>query len=121
MPNHTYFKATTRKTFPLPVISLFIVMCLSPFTWAQNRAAVRGQVTKQNAPASRVRVTLAPNNTPTNITTTYTGKDGLYYFRNITPGGYVIEVFNAQGRSVARRPIQVGQQPYVDVAPMAIP
>lgn len=50
-----------------------------------------------------------------NKTRYITGPDGMYYFGNIFPGRYVLEI---NGR--LRYPITVGNQPYQDLPPIVL-
>ena len=45
----------------------------------------------------------------------FTGPNGMYYFRGIAPGKYVLQV---QGRNY---PAQVGNAPLQDIPPVVIP
>lgn len=45
----------------------------------------------------------------------FTGPNGMYYFRGVAPGRYVLQV---QGRKF---PVQVGNAPLQDVPPLVIP
>ena len=107
------------RTFWMTLAILFMASFYA-VAQTQNRTTVRGRVQRQGRPAARVRITLAPSNAPNNASPAYTGTDGMYYFRNVTYGRYVLEVWNAQGRSVQRFSIQVASQPFTDINAISI-
>ena len=82
------------------------------------RGRIERQVENKTYPAAYVRVTLAPQANRTRRTTSYTGSDGMYYFR-VQPGTYVLEVWDAEGKAVAKYTIKASRE-YVDISPLRI-
>jgi hypothetical protein len=51
----------------------------------------------------------------------YSGNDGMYYLYNIPPGYYVLEVWLYPNTPPMTFSIQVGSQPFTDIAPIIVP
>ncbi len=81
----------------MKLLSFTILLFLGTFLYAQN-TDIRGQVVSYNTyyknypPASNMRVNLSQNNRF--INSTYTDAGGIYYFYNITPGSYILQINN---------------------------
>ncbi len=92
---------------------------------AAQRPTVRGKLERKgntgNYPAAYVRVTLAPSNAKSDINSVYTGSDGMYYFRNVPPGTYVLEIWGSQDKAIMGFSIKVSSRPYTDLEPITIP
>ena len=134
---------TTRTTlnagFSLRLIILILLVgaFVLPFASAQRaktaarqqaaaqKPTVRGKLERKgnsvNYPAAYVRVTLAPSNAKSDITSVYTGSDGMYYFRNVPPGTYVLEIWGSQDKAIMSFSIKVSNRPYTDLEPITIP
>lgn len=93
------------------------------FSGVQGYSTIRGKIERKGDQkiyaASRVRVTLAPQEKPTSRITVYTGSDGMYYFHNVSMGTYILEVWSAEGKAIRKYSIKADRQ-YVDIAPIQI-
>lgn len=92
---------------------------------AAQKPTVRGKLERKgdtgNYPAAYVRVTLAPSNAKSDINSVYTGSDGMYYFRNVPPGTYVLGIWGSQDKAIMSFSIKVSNRPYTDLEPITIP
>jgi hypothetical protein len=92
---------------------------------AAQKPTVRGKLERKgdtgNYPAAYVRVTLAPSNAKSDLNSVYTGSDGMYYFRNVPPGTYVLKIWGAQDKAIMSFSIKVSNRPYTDLEPIIIP
>jgi hypothetical protein len=103
----------------LPALVALILACLS---LSASAVDIRGRVDVRNAysprpfPLAGATVTLFVRQ-PTGwrvIANASTGPDGLYYFRGVAPGSYVLQV---QGRNF---PITLSQASFQDVPPLLV-
>ena len=94
-------------------------------TASAQQAIVRGKVERKgksgNYPASYVRVTLAPSDARSDVNSVYTGSDGMFHFRKVPPGTYVLEIWGSQETVILRFSIKVSNRPYTDLEPIIIP
>jgi hypothetical protein len=95
-----------------------VLLALAPATLAA--ADLRGRVEGQNNfsansfPLSGARVELMDSTGRQVIANAYTGPDGLYYFRRIAPGRYMLRV------NGGIYPLTVDPRDYQDIAPIRI-
>ncbi len=109
-------KLNSRMKYLL--LSVFVVICVLwvDSSYAQN---VRGMLIRQGYAAPNVAVTLLAPHTGRS-SPAYTGANGMYYFYNVLPGNYTLEIWG-YGNIPTTYFIQVGSQPYTDILPIAIP
>lgn len=86
---------------------------------------VRGRVIRQiNArtyPAGRMRVRLKPAGSNVAGQIAFTASDGMYSFRNVAPGNYVIEVLGGSPERVLKSlTVQVPNRSLVDVPQLVL-
>lgn len=118
-----------RRLLACAVVALCVAALLAPATEGARPAAVstvRGRVDRENNsgkyPAPYVRVTIRGADSPREKPLqTYTEKDGMYYFRELQPGDYVLEIWNDEGKAVAGYRISVLDKPFTDIKPVVIP
>ena len=81
-------------------------------------ASVRGKIARNAGyPVSYMKVTLkGPRGVSSPV---YTGNDGVYYFKNIPAGDYILEVWNLKGRPTSFK-IQI-REPLTEVPVIKIP
>ena len=107
-------------------VKLVLVLMFSSITAVGASAAtVRGRVDRRDMygrsyPASYVRVTLYSQRFGRS-SPAVTGPDGMYYFYNIAPGGYYLEVWVDPDKPPRSFTINVPERPYVDIPPILIP
>ena len=99
------------------ITSIGVVFCAFASAPAGD---LRGRVdgVTQYAPApfplSGARVEIAQPNNPGSVVVSYrTGRDGMYYFRNIQPGQYTLTV-----NETVKVPLQVEDKPLQDIGPV---
>lgn len=120
------------KQYEKSIIAIMLAATLflsaSPFLMsanvsAQTTSTVRGKIERKGDkkiyPAAYVRVTLTPQGKSTSRISVYTGADGMYYFRNVALGAYILEVWNAESKAIRRYHIKADRE-YIDVAPILI-
>jgi hypothetical protein len=102
---------------------LLILILIYGSTASAYAGNVRGMLYRRDGygrtyPAPYIRVTL---NHPQYGRTSPadTGPDGMYYFYNMPPGGYWLEVWLAEGPLVFT--VQVYDQPLTDIPPVQVP
>jgi hypothetical protein len=105
----------------VPLAQIVLVFVLSTVALG---ATVRGRLDRvypngARYPATGVAVTLF-NQSLGRTTPAYAGPDGLYYFYNIRPGSYYLEVWTSQNGPPAVYPINV-VEPYTDIGPVIVP
>ena len=83
-----------------------------------DAATVRGQIARNAGyPAPYMKVTLrGPKGESSPV---YTGNDGIYYFRKVPVGDYILEIWNQKGRPTSYK-IQV-REPLTQVPVITIP
>lgn len=120
-----------EKSIIALVLASTLFLIVTPFLIPVNAqvkrntysSIVRGKIErggdKRIYPASYVRVTLAPQAQRTKRITAYTGSDGMFYFRNIARGAYILEVWNTEGKTIRIYSIKADRE-YVDIAPIRI-
>ena len=110
------------------VLASTLFLIASPFSMSLSAqtykiSTVRGKIERKGDykihSAAYVRVTLATPAKRTKRITVYTGSDGMYYFRNVARGTYVLEVWNAEGKAIGKYSIKADRE-YVDIAPIKI-
>jgi len=104
-----------------PLTQLLLVFVLSTAGFA---ATVRGRLDRvypngTHYPATGVAVTLF-SQASGRTAPSYAGPDGLYYFYNVRPGSYYLEVWTSQGGTPTVYPVNV-VEPSTDVAPVIVP
>ncbi|HEX8844150.1 MAG TPA: carboxypeptidase-like regulatory domain-containing protein [Pyrinomonadaceae bacterium] len=117
------------------LLSLFIVASLIVSTSVRSQdeqqtmpgPTVRGKVERKakssKYPAPNVRLTLAVRSTKVRSAPVYTDDDGMYYFRNVTPGQYILEIWGSEKNPIQRFYIEVSDSKngYVDISPVTLP
>lgn len=103
---------------------LLLLLILFATTVSAYAATVRGRLDRRdgygrNYAAAYVSVTLF-NSQLGRSAPAYTGSDGMYYFYNVPPGFYTLEIWLSPGKALVYR-IQVYDQPYTDISPLLIP
>lgn len=106
-------------------ISLVLVLTLVTATVSAYAATVRGRLDRRDGygrtyAAAYVNVTLF-NSQLGRSAPAYTGTDGMYYFYNVPPGYYTLQLWLYPGRQPLSYRIQVYDQPYTDISPLLIP
>ena len=104
-------------------VSLLLVLCL--LSTAACATNLRGRVEAKPAyaaepfPARGVSVELYQQNPVdgkfTRVSSTVTGVDGLYYFKDIQPGTYYVQVAHKTNYRLV-----VGREPYQEIAPIRV-
>jgi hypothetical protein len=109
-----------RRSAFLTSLLLSLLLFAAPSTSAAS--IVRGRlfrvVSGQTYPAQGIGVTVF-NPQLGRSTPSYSGPDGMYYLYNIPPGSYNLAVWTSDPPMVFQ--IQVGTQPYTDIAPIQVP
>jgi hypothetical protein len=104
------------------MMALFCIVVLILLADSAYSQTVRGRLDRRGPsgyyPAAYVKVTLGIPNQWRSLPV-YTGVDGMYYFYNIRPGNYVLEIWGY--RDPIRYEIQVLNQPYTDIKPILLP
>ncbi len=98
---------------------ILALLLLGPDTAAAQ--TVRGKLLQPdgNRPAAYVHVRLVtPNNEPA-CRWMATEQDGMYYFRNVKPGVYFLEV-KRKGKASLYYKIEVRLQDYTDIQPITL-
>jgi hypothetical protein len=118
--------AATSKPWVTPMrrmVSALVACLLATLAFCAYAVDIRGRVDGRNAytprpyPIAGVPVTLFVHQQPTGwrvLANAYTGPDGIYYFRGVPPGSYVLQV---QGRNF---PVTLSQSPFQDIPPLLI-
>ncbi len=104
------------------LLLLFVVAFLIVAVSADAQT-VRGRLDREGSsgpyPAAYVKVTLyAPDigrSSPV-----YTGSDGMYYFYNVPPGDYILEIWRNRAKTITYS-IQILNEPYTDIPSILIP
>jgi hypothetical protein len=113
----------SRTTPMRRIVSTCVACLLAVFAFCAYAVDIRGRVDGRNAytprpyPIAGVPVTLFVHQQPTGwrvLANSYTGPDGIYYFRGVPPGSYVLQV---QGRNF---PVTLSQSPFQDIPPLLI-
>ena len=85
------------------------------------RGRIVRQVNNRPYPAGRVQVRLKRSGGNGSAQIAFTASDGMYAFRNISPGSYVIEVLSGKPEHVIRSlPVQIPNRPTVDIPQIAL-
>jgi hypothetical protein len=71
------------------------------------------------SPAPHIQVNLVES-VQKSSSSTFTGFDGMYYFFNVPPGQYSLEI-RASGNKPLNYKITVSDQPFTRIAPILIP
>jgi hypothetical protein len=83
-----------------------------------DAATVRGKIARNAGyPISYMKVSL--RGTKVSFSPIYTGSDGMYYFKNVAAGDYVLEIWNRKDRPSSYK-IQV-REPTTEVPLIRIP
>ena len=107
---------TKNLLLRMALCGLFLVLAAG----LAHAATVRGRLNHQNGyPAGGIAVTLL-NAQGGRFSPAYTGGDGMYYFFNIRPGVYNLEVWIYPGGAPAVYRIQVFE-PSTDIAQIVVP
>jgi hypothetical protein len=111
----------SRGAWPMRVrVGACLVTVLLVFSPVSLAADLRGRVEGQNNfsansfPLSGARVELMDSTGRQVIASAYTGPDGLYYFRRVNPGRYMIRV------NGGNYPLTVDPRDFQDIAPIRI-
>lgn len=105
---------------------LLLTMLLAGSAGTTQAPTVRGKILRQSdgsvQPAVRVRVRLCYPNTNMQRCSppVRTGEDGMFYFHNIPPGRYLLEVQAGEGQ-MRYYEIEVSSQEYTDIEPIVLP
>ncbi len=106
------------------VLIALVTIVLMAVSFLLDAADVRGRVDGRNAyyprpfPLAGVPVTLYVRQPPARwqaTATSYTGSDGIYHFRGVAEGSYMLQV---QGMNF---PISVSRAPFQDIPPLLVP
>ncbi len=86
------------------------------FQTVNVRGRIIRQVNNRPYPAGRVRVRLKRSGSNDTGQTAFTASDGMYSFRNISSGSYVVEVLGGNPERVIRSlPVQIPNRSIVDI------
>lgn len=108
----------------LLMLLLFIVILLVVTDFAYSQI-VRGRIDRSGPygsgtyPAAYVPVTLRARGSMQRSLPVYTGVDGMYYFYNVKPGDYILEIGFHKGLPTSYW-IKVLDQPYADIKPIKL-
>lgn len=93
---------------------LFLTVILIAIAPAALAGTVRGKVIRADgAPHESAAVSLGSGSSPV-----YTGRDGMFYIRNVQPGTYTVEVKSPRQTKKFRVTVQAAE--YTDLAPIAV-
>jgi hypothetical protein len=99
---------------------LIVMLCFTANAYSQ---IVRGRIDRQGPKgvytASNVMVTIG--RTGWRSLPAYTGVDGMYYFYNVQPGDYILEIWGPGNKPIQGYSISVLNQPYTDIKAIVIP
>ena len=104
---------------------LALVAALSCAVVVSAASTVRGRIVRKGAsgqyPAVGITVSVNANNSKVGRSAlVYTGSDGMYYFSNVPPGDYQLEIWISKQKPVTYN-IRVRDQAFTDIAPIVIP
>jgi hypothetical protein len=87
----------------------------APAAFADN---VRGQLLRGNNPVAGVAVNLVgPSG---RSATVYSGRDGMYYFSNMPPGNYKLQIWDVPAAPALEFEITVYRQQWTDIRPIQL-
>jgi hypothetical protein len=116
-------KPHISKVNRLTLIGFFLIVMLC-FTADAYSQIVRGRIDHQGPKglytASNVMVTIGLR-TGWRSLPAYTGVDGMYYFYNVQPGDYILEIWGPGNKLIQGYSIRVLNQPYTDIRAIVIP
>lgn len=96
---------------------LFLTVILIAIAPAALAGTVRGKVIRADgAPHESAAVSLGSGSG--NSSPVYTGRDGMFYIRNVQPGTYTVEVKSPRQTKKFRVTVQAAE--YTDLAPIAV-
>ena len=117
------FKQTIFSMRKLILTGLILTMILS-FSSIADSQIVRGRIDRQSPKglytASNVMVTIGLR-TGWRSLPAYTGVDGMYYFYNVQPGDYILEIWGPGNKLIQGYSIRALNQPYTDIRSIVIP
>jgi hypothetical protein len=90
-------------------------LAAAPPAFADN---VRGQLVRGNNPVAGVSVNLVGPSGQSG--TAYSGRDGMYYFFNIAPGNYRLQVWDLPKGPALEFEITVYRQQWTDIRPIQL-
>jgi hypothetical protein len=98
------------------IVTAFVSVGLSADIYAQT---IRGKLMKGPYPIAGIAVNIdSPARGPSGVV--YSGADGMYYFFNISPGPYTLQVWDVPNAPPLQFQIYVNPQPWVNIAPIQI-
>ena len=106
------------------VVGLVLALCvIAPvISSAEMASTVRGRLVRRTPrgefPAQGIPVSLNRNGGRSGYA--YSGPDGMYYLYNIPPGSYSLEVWVYPNRPPLVFSINVNEQGYTDISPIAV-
>jgi len=111
--------------FLVLICSALVPLSLTASTIAEFReSTVRGKIDRQTksgvVPASYIRVTMYREDTKEKMSEAYTGNDGIYYIRNVTPGTYILQVWLSTDKLYKSYRITVEATEYTDIQTISI-
>lgn len=117
-----------RRTHAGALFFLFTLVALASLCLTASaqvkQSTVRGRIDRQTTtgvvPAAYIRVTMYREDTKEKLPETYTGSNGIYYIRNVTPGTYILQVWLSADRLYKSYRITVGGEPYTDIQTISI-
>ena len=106
-----------RTPLALTAVILLVVLGAAVHAASTVRGKLLREVEGRGYPVAGIMLHLIrPKGAPL---TTYSGSEGLFYFYNVTPGEYTLEVV-VSSTDVRKFGIHVEGQPYTDIAPITI-
>jgi len=111
--------AINRKLLVLILFAAALLFVADP-AYSQT---VRGRLDREGPygfyPAAYVQVTLYAPDRGRSLPV-YTDVDGMYYFHDVPPGDYILEIWVSPDRPLSYR-IHVFRRRYVDIKPILLP
>jgi hypothetical protein len=128
VPMEISCRSRLSNSVAITILALIISAVFVGEVYAQrvtSTATVRGKIQRQQQsrtyPASYVRVTLTPRSNKSGRSLSFTGNDGMYYFRDLQSGTYLLEVWASPNKRITSRDVVVpGNMPYIDVPVITI-
>lgn len=112
-------KKVKSALFFLFIINFIFISSLAYATTVRGRLDRFGLL--GIAPASDIQVTLYSRVTKESLGPSSTGSDGMYYFHNVTPGVYVIEIgFQGFNHEPLKYEVEALDQEYTNISPILI-
>jgi hypothetical protein len=112
--------ATINRKFLVLILAVAALLFVTDSAYSQT---VRGRLDREGRygyyPVAYVQVTLNAPDMGRSLPI-YTDIDGMYYFHDVPPGDYILEIWVYPDRLLSYR-IHVFNQRYVDIEPILLP